>query len=71
MTKLELVLAHQATLQYIHTNQMSCSPRDLAKSADTFLHPSTPWGLCLLRTISRNVGRAINDQDAIEIARYL
>lgn len=69
MTDYELILAHQACLDYMFTNFKAPFPATGVLVG--MVNPSTPQGLCLCRTIAKKLGRRITQDDARQIEAYI
>lgn len=69
MTRYELILAHQACLEWMATNWTS--PLPSTRVLGPLLNPTTPWGLTLCTMIATRLGRVITQDDAREIQAYL
>lgn len=69
MTKYELILAHQACLDWMFTNWSP--PFPATRTLVGWINPATPQGLTLCRMIAARLGRVITQDDAREIESYL
>lgn len=69
MTRYELILAHQACLQYMNSNFKY--PLPAAKTLISMMSPATEPGRTLCKMIANAIGRAFTCEDALALAAYL
>lgn len=75
LTHLDLIHAHQATLQWLSTNfdmsRTSLTTHTIGEHFTEYLTPETPAGMTLLRMISRAMAKPVTSHNVFEIALYL
>lgn len=74
LAPIDLIHAHQATLNYLasnHPHPSSVSVHVVAENDQAYLTPDTRAGATLLRMIANAMGKPVTSDNVLEIALYL